>query len=113
MAQVATACCLRLRDEIDKAKTIAGRRGVQGFLASKANLDSYERYAKFRELIETDAARRQSPSASASAIWRKRDDIYRLRGYRCLSCGKVSISTSTSLYKLLLERQLRERAVGR
>jgi len=76
-------------DEIDKAKTIAGRRGVQGFLASKANLDSYERYAKFRELIETDAARRQSPSASASAIWRKRDDIYRLRGYRCLSCGKV------------------------
>ena len=75
--------------EIENAKAAAGRRGVKGHLDSKTALDSYERYAKFRELIETDAARRQAPSASAAVIWRKRDDIYRLRGYRCLSCGKV------------------------
>jgi hydroxymethylglutaryl-CoA synthase len=83
------ALLFEITDEVDKAKAIAGRRGVQGYLTSKATLDSYERYAKFRELIETGAARRQSPSASAAAIWRKRDDIYRLRGYRCLTCGKV------------------------
>jgi len=83
------ALLFEITDEVDKAKAIDGRRGVHGYLTSKATLDSYERYAKFRELIETDAARRQSPSASAAAIWRKRDDIYRLRGYRCLTCGKV------------------------
>jgi len=83
------ALLFEVTDQIDAAKSIAGRRGVQGHLASKASLDSYERYAKFRELIETDAARRQAPSASAAAIWRKRDDIYRLRGYRCLACGRI------------------------
>jgi len=83
------ALLFEVTDEIDTAKAVAGRRGVQGHLASKANLDSYERYTKFRELIETDSARRQAPSASAAVIWRKRDDIYRLRGYRCLACGKV------------------------
>jgi hydroxymethylglutaryl-CoA synthase len=83
------ALLFEVTDEVEKAKSVAGRRGVRGHLASRASLDSYERYAKFRELIETDAARRQAPSASAAVIWRKRDDIYRLRGYRCLSCGKV------------------------
>src|SRR5262245_4480257 len=76
-------------DEIEKAKSVAGRRGVKGHLESKASLDSYERYAKFRDLIDTEAARRQAPSASAAQILRRRDDIYRLHGYRCLNCGKV------------------------
>ncbi len=83
------ALLFEVTDEIENAKSRTRSRGVKGHLASKASLDSYERYAKFRELIETDAARRQSPSASAAVIWRKRDDIYRLRGYRCLSCGKI------------------------
>ena len=65
------------------------RRGVRGHLASKASLGSYERYMKFRELVETEAPRRQMPSASAAQIWRNRDDIYRLHGRRCLNCGKV------------------------
>jgi 3-hydroxy-3-methylglutaryl CoA synthase len=81
------ALLFEVTEEIGNAKS--GGRGVKGHLTAKANLDSYERYAKFRELIETDAARRQAPSASAAIIWRKRDDIYRLRGYRCLNCGKV------------------------
>jgi uncharacterized OB-fold protein len=44
---------------------------------------------KFRELVETEAPRRQMPTASAAQIWRNRDDIYRFYGYRCLNCGKV------------------------
>lgn len=83
------ALLFEVTDEIENAKSVAGRRGVKGYLASKASLDSYERYSKFRDLIETDAARRQVPSASAAVILRNRDDIYRLRGYRCLNCGKV------------------------
>jgi len=83
------ALLLEVTDEIRKARSVEGRKGVTGHLASKGNLDTYERYAKFRELIDTDAARRQAPSASAPLIWRRRDDIYRLHGYRCLSCGKI------------------------
>jgi len=39
--------------------------------------------------VQTEAPRRQMPTASATQIWRNRDDIYRFYGYRCLSCGKV------------------------
>jgi hydroxymethylglutaryl-CoA synthase len=83
------ALLFEVTDEIENAKSVPGRRGVKGHLASKANLDSYERYARFRELIDSEAARRQSPSASAPLILRRRDDIYRLHGYRCLNCGKI------------------------
>lgn len=83
------ALMFEVTDEIENCRSVKGRRGVKGHLASKTSLDSYERYAKFRELIDTEAARRQAPSASAPAIWRRRDDIYRLHGYRCLNCGKV------------------------
>jgi hydroxymethylglutaryl-CoA synthase len=82
------ALMFEVTDEIESVKRLA-RKGVKGHLASKAQLDSYERYARFRELIETEAARRQLPSASAPQIWRRRDEIYRFYGYRCLNCGKV------------------------
>jgi hydroxymethylglutaryl-CoA synthase len=83
------ALLFEVTSEVENEKSKAGRRGVQGYLASKASLDSYERYARFRELIDSEAARRQAPSASAAAILRRRDEIYRLLGYRCLNCGKV------------------------
>jgi hydroxymethylglutaryl-CoA synthase len=82
------ALLFEVTDEIENAKKSA-HRGVKGHLASKTNLDSYERYAKFRELIDTEGARRQAPSASAPVIWRRSDDIYKLHGYRCLNCGKI------------------------
>jgi 3-hydroxy-3-methylglutaryl CoA synthase len=82
------ALMFEVTEEIERAKA-SGNRGVGKYLASKARLDSYERYAKFRDLIETEAARRQAPAASAPLILRRRDEIYRFHGYRCLGCGKV------------------------
>ncbi|HTG13695.1 MAG TPA: 3-oxoacyl-[acyl-carrier-protein] synthase III C-terminal domain-containing protein, partial [Blastocatellia bacterium] len=82
------ALLFEVTEEIDNSKK-SGRRGVKGHLASKTYLDSYERYAKFRELIDTEGARRQAPSASAPLTWRRSDDIYKLHGYRCLNCGKI------------------------
>jgi uncharacterized OB-fold protein len=84
----ADALLFEVTEEIANFRS-STRRGVRGYLASKGQLDSYERYAKFRELIATEAARRQMPTASASQIWRERDDIYKLTGYRCLACGKI------------------------
>ena len=83
-----SGCDVLLFEVTDEIARQSGR-GVKGHLASRASLGSYERYAKFRELIETEAPRRQSPSASAPQIWRRRDDIYKFRGSRCLDCGKV------------------------
>lgn len=82
------ALLFEVTEEIERQKTVR-RRGVRGHLASKASLESYERYMKFRDLVETEAPRRQMPTASAVQIWRNRDDIYRFYGYRCLNCGKV------------------------
>lgn len=82
------ALMFEVTDEIVNS-THAPRRGVKGHLASRASLDSYERYAKFRELVDVEAARRQAPSASAAATWRDRDEIYKFRGLKCLACGKV------------------------
>jgi hydroxymethylglutaryl-CoA synthase len=84
----ADALLFEVTGEIEREKA-AARRGVRGHLQSRASLGSYERYMKFRELVETEAPRRQMPSASATQIWRNRDDIYRFYGYRCLNCGKV------------------------
>jgi hydroxymethylglutaryl-CoA synthase len=82
------ALVFEVTDEIEKARQ-APRRGVKGHLASSASMDSYERYARFRELLEVEGARRQAPSASAAQIWRDRDEIYRFRGLRCLACDKI------------------------
>jgi 3-hydroxy-3-methylglutaryl CoA synthase len=86
--QGADAIIFEVTGEIESAKA-ATRRGVKGHIASRGDLASYERFAKFRELIETEAARRQMPTASAPQIWRRRDEIYKLHGSRCLNCGKV------------------------
>jgi 3-hydroxy-3-methylglutaryl CoA synthase len=84
----ADALLFEVTEEIEQARARA-RRGVKGYLASKGYLENYERYAKFRELMETEAARRQAPSASAPQMLRRRDEIYKFYGYRCLNCDKV------------------------
>jgi hydroxymethylglutaryl-CoA synthase len=83
------ALLFEVTPEIEKTRAGSRRRAVQGHLASKSYLDNYERYARFRDLIDVEAARRQAPSGSAAQTWRERDEIYRFHGYRCLSCEKV------------------------
>lgn len=74
--------------EIERAKT-ASRGAASRYLESKGYINSYERYVRFRDLIETEAARRQPPTASAAQTWRERDDIYRFYGYKCGACGTL------------------------
>jgi 3-hydroxy-3-methylglutaryl CoA synthase len=82
------ALLIEVTPEIDAARN-ARRKGLKAHLGSKGMLESYETYARFRDLIETERQRRQPESASAAQTWRDRDDIYRLNGYRCLNCGTV------------------------
>ena len=68
---------------------------AEGGLAAHLNtgtvLDSYETYAKWRDIWATDdAARRPAPSSpSVSALWRESDKNLRLHAGRCGSCGYV------------------------
>ena len=82
------ALIFEVTDKIKEAQA-TNRRVVKGYLESKQYLESYEKYAKFRDLIDTEGARRQAPSASASQTFRDRNDIYRFYGYVCGNCGKV------------------------
>jgi len=65
--------------------------GVSGYLNSGQALDSYETYARWREVWLTDAASRrpQAQSPSVSDLWREGDRNVRFYGATCNQCGFV------------------------
>ena len=69
----------------------AAHQAVTGHLNSKLSLDSYETYARWRDVWVTDAAaRRPAPaSPSVTAMWRENDKNIRLYGGTCNQCGYV------------------------
>ena len=73
------------------AGTAATENGVSGFLNSGRSLDSYETYARWRDVWVTDAASRrpQAPSPSVSALWREGDRNIRFYGTTCNQCDFV------------------------
>ena len=75
----------------DQAANGRASAGVSGFLESKQVLDSYETYARWRDVWLTDAASRrpQAQSPSVSALWREGDRNIRFYGATCNQCGFV------------------------
>ncbi|MGQ4809807.1 hypothetical protein NKDENANG_03242 [Candidatus Entotheonellaceae bacterium PAL068K] len=65
------------------------QRGLHYQIATKQIVDSYEHYARFRQLMTGEGVRRPPVGASASAAWRDRDAIFRLYGSTCTACGMV------------------------
>ena len=65
--------------------------GISGWAEAKQTLDSYETYAKWREVWTLDDASRRPAAASpsVSALWREGDKNVRLYGARCRDCGYV------------------------
>lgn len=65
--------------------------GVTAHLNAGRTLDSYETYARWRDVWVTDAASRrpQAPSPSVSALWRESDRNIRFYGAVCNQCGYV------------------------
>ena len=61
------------------------------YLESKRTLDSYETYARWRDVWTTeDGARRPAPNPpSVAALWREADKNLRFYGARCNSCQYV------------------------
>ena len=76
-------------DEITRAPRASV--GVSGYLQARQQLDSYETYARWRDVwAMDDAARRPQPnSPSVTALWRESDKNLRLLGEECSNCRYV------------------------
>ena len=78
---------LKVTDEIEK---VGDRRGIKGHLASKRMLSSYNKYLRWRELIDVQPPQRppiELRQPSPSAQWRETQKELRLCGTRCKKCG--------------------------
>ncbi len=74
-----------------KARDSKPNIGVFGYLESGQVLDSYETYAKWRDVWITDSSSRrpQAQSPSVTALWRENDQNIRFYGSVCNQCGYV------------------------
>ena len=81
------ALLLRTTDRVAEPK--AGRLGVSGHLASRQELDSYEKYAVFKRTLPLEVGIRgeANPITAQSVLARERCAILGLVGVRCTECG--------------------------
>ena len=80
------AILLQVTDEIEKARD---RRGIGKHLASKKDLNLYEKYVTFREVLAIDTGGRGDEVAptQASILFRERRMLMGLCGSKCRKCG--------------------------
>jgi 3-hydroxy-3-methylglutaryl CoA synthase len=80
------AFTLRVTENVVQLKN---GRGVKGYLQSKRTLSDYQKYARWRGLIEvaSAAARPERVAPSLAALRRDRDEVMGLYGVKCKSCG--------------------------
>ncbi|MCG8566640.1 MAG: SDR family NAD(P)-dependent oxidoreductase, partial [Desulfobacterales bacterium] len=73
----------------DEILNLAPRRGFSGHIENKKVLDNYNKYLRFRELMQTEMGiRAESPSQTAmTVLYRKNKMILGLVGGKCNSCG--------------------------
>ena len=78
---------LKVTDEIDEVRD---RRGIKRHLASKRMISGYNKYLRWRELIDVQPPPRppiEFRQPSPTAQWRENQGELRLRGTKCKSCG--------------------------
>lgn len=82
----ADAFVLKVTDAIKKIK---GRRGIAKHLESKMQIPNYEKYVRFRNLMQGEADRRPQYISSLPMMWRDRTQVMPLHGCRCNNCGNI------------------------
>jgi 3-hydroxy-3-methylglutaryl CoA synthase len=81
------AMFFQVTEAIEKARD---RRGIEKHLASKRDLESYEKYVHFRKMMPLEAemgGRSELPPTPVTALWRGRRQILALVGSKCKRCG--------------------------
>ncbi|MDP2917467.1 MAG: OB-fold domain-containing protein, partial [Dehalococcoidia bacterium] len=76
---------------LEGVKELKPWRAVKSYVESKKVIKDYKKYLGWRELVDMVTGRRrpETPTPSASAIWRERDKNIRLHGVKCRQCGTV------------------------
>jgi 3-hydroxy-3-methylglutaryl CoA synthase len=92
----ADAFVLQVTDQIEK---IRGRKGIKGHLESKKALSSYERYLRWRGLVEVEGSRRQSSYSSPTVLWREATSLLPLCGSKCKGCGLIDFPPQRVCYQ--------------
>jgi len=82
----ADAFVLQVTDQIEKVRD---RRGIKRHLESKMPIPNYEKYIRFRNLMQGEAERRPQYISSLPMIWRDRKQVLPLHGGRCRNCGNI------------------------
>ena len=82
----ADAFVLQVTDQIEKAR---GRRGIMRHLESKMEIVNYEKYLRFRNLVQGEAERRPQYISSLPMMWRDRTQVLPLHGCKCNNCGNI------------------------
>jgi hydroxymethylglutaryl-CoA synthase len=84
----ADAFVLKVTEQIKKIK---GRRGIKHHLESKMPIPNYEKYVRFRDLMEWEPERRPSYISSLPMLWRDHNQVLPLHGGRCRKCGHIQL----------------------
>jgi len=82
----ADAYLLKVTDEITKMKP---RRGMKVHMASKLDLNNYEKYIRFRKVMALESQAREGANAFPPVAWREREQLTSLHGSKCKACGRT------------------------
>lgn len=77
---------------------VTGQRGIEGFLASKRELPSYQRYLAARNLVDIVPGEPFRLFPSATASWRDEPSAMRCRASRCRVCGTTAFPIQRVCY---------------
>jgi len=89
LAGFGQGCDAMLLEVTDNIEKLPARKSVKGCLADKRAILNYEKYMKFRDLMQVEMGIRAEGGgrAAMSALWRKRKMITGLVGAKCNKCG--------------------------
>jgi 3-hydroxy-3-methylglutaryl CoA synthase len=81
--------CDALYFEVTEGIRNCQANGISGALAKRADLDPYEKYLVWRDILPAEVGLRSEEDLWTrwSALWRKRKEVLGLWGSRCRKCG--------------------------
>jgi len=93
---------------------VKNRRGVKKYLASKKELNNYEKYLAFCNLIPVEVGIRGEEIAPTqiSTLWRERKTVLALVGSRCKHCGTPQYPIKECVLTLIVGLLMRWKSIA-
>ncbi|MCP4756147.1 MAG: hydroxymethylglutaryl-CoA synthase family protein [Proteobacteria bacterium] len=86
-----SGCDVLYFEVTENIKNLNGRNAISGSLAKRADLDNYNKYLVWRDILPVEAGLRSEEDLWTrwSVLWRKRKEVLGLVGSKCRKCGTV------------------------